>query len=101
AITSFISPYAADRDNCRKLHEEAGLPFFEVFADSPLEACEARDPKGLYKKARAGEIKGFTGIDDPYEEPKNAELTLKCAEKSVDDCVAECVEFLKAKGIVG
>ncbi len=101
AITSFISPYGADRDNCRKLHEEAGLPFFEVFADTPLEECEKRDPKGLYKKARAGEIKGFTGIDDPYEEPKNAELVLKCAEKSVDECVAECVELLKAKGIVG
>ncbi|MEO1534213.1 MAG: adenylyl-sulfate kinase [Planctomycetota bacterium] len=101
AITSFISPYAADRDACRALHDEAGLPFFEVFADTPLEECEKRDPKGLYKKARAGEIKGFTGIDDPYEEPKNAELVLKCAEKSVDECVAECVEFLKSKGIVG
>ncbi|MEO1717998.1 MAG: adenylyl-sulfate kinase [Planctomycetota bacterium] len=101
AITSFISPYAADRDACRALHDEAGLPFFEVFADTPLEECEKRDPKGLYKKARAGEIKGFTGIDDPYEEPKNAEVVLKCAEKSVDECVAECVEFLKSKGIVG
>ncbi|MEL7483287.1 MAG: adenylyl-sulfate kinase [Planctomycetota bacterium] len=101
AITSFISPYAADRDACRALHDEAGLPFFEVFADTPLEECEKRDPKGLYKKARAGEIKGFTGIDDPYEEPKNAELVLKCAEKSVDECVAECIELLKSKGIVG
>ncbi|PHQ81953.1 MAG: adenylyl-sulfate kinase [Phycisphaera sp.] len=101
AITSFISPYAADRDAVRELHKAEGIPFFEVFTDSPLEACEARDPKGLYKKARAGEIKGFTGIDDPYDEPKNAELVLKCAEKTVDECVTECVEMLKAKGIVG
>jgi len=101
AITSFISPYAADRDAVRELHKAEGIPFFEVFTDSPLEACEDRDPKGLYKKARAGEIKGFTGIDDPYDEPKNAELVLKCAEKTVDECVTECVEMLKAKGIVG
>ena len=101
AITSFISPYASDRDAVRALHEAEGIPFFEVFADSPLEACEARDPKGLYAKARAGEIKGFTGIDDPYDVPANAELVLKCAEKSVDECVAECVEMLKAKGIIG
>jgi adenylylsulfate kinase len=101
AITSFISPYAVDRDAVRALHEAEGIPFFEVFADSPLEACEARDPKGLYAKARAGEIKGFTGIDDPYDVPANAELVLKCAEKSVDECVAECVEMLKAKGIIG
>ncbi|HED53860.1 MAG TPA: adenylyl-sulfate kinase [Phycisphaerales bacterium] len=101
AITSFISPYAADRDAVRALHEEAGVPFFEVFADTPLEECEKRDPKGLYKKARAGEIKGFTGIDDPYEAPAKAELVLKCAEKDVDACVADCIEMLKAKGIVG
>ena len=101
AITSFISPYAVDRDAVRELHKAEGIPFFEVFADSPLEACEARDPKGLYKKARAGEIKGFTGIDDPYDEPKNAELVLKCAEKTVDECVTECVELLKAKGVIG
>jgi len=101
AITSFISPYAVDRDAVRALHKEEGIPFFEVFADSPLEACEARDPKGLYAKARAGEIKGFTGIDDPYDEPVNAELVLKCAEKTVDECVTECVEMLKAKGVIG
>lgn len=100
AITSFISPYKADRDTARALHDEAGIPFFEVFADTPLEECEKRDPKGLYKKARAGEIKGFTGIDDPYEAPESAELVLKCAEKSIDDCVADCINMLKAKGIV-
>lgn len=101
AITSFISPYRADRDLCRKLHEDAGIPFFEVFADTPIEECEKRDPKGLYKKARAGELKGFTGIDDPYEAPAKAELVLKPAQKSVDGCVADCINLLKAKGIVG
>ncbi|MBN4061278.1 adenylyl-sulfate kinase, partial [bacterium AH-315-I18] len=75
-IASFISPYAADRDQARKLHEEAGLNFVEVYVNVPLAVAEERDPKGLYKKARAGEIKGFTGIDDPYEEPKNAEILL-------------------------
>lgn len=101
AITSFISPYRADRDLCRKLHADAGIPFFEVYADTPIEECEKRDPKGLYKKARAGELKGFTGIDDPYEAPEKAELVLKPAKRSVDECVADCINLLKAKGIVG
>ncbi len=100
AITSFISPYKSDRDMVRKLHDEAGIPFFEVYADTPIEECEKRDPKGLYKKARAGEIKGFTGIDDPYEAPAKAELVLKPATRSVDECVADCINLLKAKGIV-
>ena len=94
ALTSFISPYRADRDEARALHEEAGLPFCEVFVDTPLEVCEARDPKGLYKKARAGEIKGFTGIDDPYEAPEKPELILKTDGKSVDDCVADVIRYL-------
>ncbi len=87
-IASFISPYAADRDNVRKVHAAAGLPFVECFVDTPLEVCEQRDPKGLYKKARAGEIKNFTGISDPYEAPANPELVLKAAEHSVAECVA-------------
>ena len=99
-IASFISPYIADRDNVRKIHEDAGLAFFEVFADTPIEVCEERDPKGLYKKARAGEIKGFTGIDDPYEAPKNAELHLKPADHSVDENVQQCLEFLASKGFL-
>ena len=98
-LTAFISPYRDDRAQARALLPEGD--FIEVHVDADLDTCESRDPKGLYKKARAGEIKGFTGIDDPYEEPKNAEVVLKCAEKSVDECVAECVEFLKSKGIVG
>ena len=99
ALTSFISPYVRDRDLCRKMHVDAGLPFIEVFVDTPLEECEKRDPKGLYKKARAGEIKGFTGIDDPYEAPAHAELVLKTAGRPIDDCVREVLDFLENKGL--
>ncbi|WP_433755215.1 adenylyl-sulfate kinase [Nocardia sp. CA-135398] len=77
AVVSLISPYAADRNKVRAVHEAAGIPFVEVFVDTPLEVCEARDPKGMYAKARAGEIRGFTGIDDPYEAPTRAELVLR------------------------
>jgi adenylyl-sulfate kinase len=76
AIVPLISPYAADRDRVRARHEESGLRFFEVFVDTPLEVCERRDPKGLYVKARAGELPGFTGIDDPYETPTRPDLRL-------------------------
>src|SRR5690606_1867210 len=77
ALTAFISPYRADRDLAREVHEKDKLGFFEVFVDTPIDVCEQRDPKGLYKKARAGELKGFTGIDDPYEAPAKPELVLK------------------------
>ncbi len=77
AVVSLVSPYRADRDRVRAAHEEAGLRFLEVFVDTPLDLCEARDPKGLYAKARAGEITGFTGVDDPYEPPTNPELVLR------------------------
>ena len=76
ALVPLISPYRDDRQNARELHDRFGLRFFEVFVDTPIEICEERDPKGLYKKARSGEIKGFTGIDDPYEEPSSPDLTL-------------------------
>jgi adenylyl-sulfate kinase len=76
AIVPLISPYAADRDRVRARHEETGLRFLEVFVDTPLEICERRDPKGLYVKARAGELTNFTGIDDPYEAPTRADLVL-------------------------
>jgi adenylylsulfate kinase len=88
-ITSFISPYRRDRDEVRKLHEDAKLLFLEVFVDCPLEEAERRDPKGLYKKARAGEMKGFTGIDDPYEPPERPEVVLRTDRLSVADSVAE------------
>jgi adenylylsulfate kinase len=97
-ITSFISPYRKDRDGARKLHEEAKLGFIECHVDTPIEICEERDPKGLYKKARAGEIKGFTGIDDPYEAPERPELVVRAGEKSVSECVAQVLEHLEEKG---
>jgi bifunctional enzyme CysN/CysC len=71
-----ISPYRRDRARARAAHEAAGIPFVEVYVDTPIELCERRDPKGLYAKARRGEIKGFTGIDDPYEPPTAPELAL-------------------------
>jgi len=76
ALVPVISPYRTDRDRARAIHEAVGVLFVEVFVDTPLEVCEARDPKGLYAKARAGEIKGFTGIDDPYEAPLRPDLRL-------------------------
>lgn len=76
ALVPVISPYRADRDRARSIHAMASVPFLEVFVDTPLAVCEARDPKGLYARARAGEITGFTGIDDPYEAPESPELRL-------------------------
>jgi bifunctional enzyme CysN/CysC len=80
ALVPVISPYRADRDRARSIHEAVGLRFVEVFVDTPLELCESRDPKGLYAKARAGEIVGFTGIDDPYESPVRPDLRLTPAD---------------------
>jgi len=99
ALTAFISPYRIDRDRVRNTLKEG--EFIEVFVDTPLEVCEQRDPKGLYKKARAGEIKGFTGIDDPYEAPSAPELVLLAAEKTPDVLAVEVITFLKNKGIIG
>ena len=82
------------RNRARQVHEEANLPFFELFVDTPLSVCEKRDVKGLYKKARAGEIKGFTGIDAPFEPPENPDLVLKAGETSVNECVQQIVDLL-------
>lgn len=101
ALTSFISPYAGDRDAARALHESAGLPFLEVFVDTPVSECEKRDPKGLYKKARAGEIKGFTGVDDPYEPPTKPELRLSAGTMGVEECVRACLGVLEERGVIG
>ena len=100
SITSFISPYRADRDLVRKLHDASKVPFLEVYVDAPLEVAEERDPKGLYKKARAGEIKGFTGIDDPYEEPQNAELHLRTDQNTVAESVQKLLELLEQRGLL-
>jgi adenylylsulfate kinase len=97
-LSSFISPYREDRDNVRKLHEEAGMDFIEVFVDCKLDEAEKRDPKGLYKKARAGEIKNFTGIDDPYEAPENPEIHLSTNEMSLEDEVAVIIKYLEDNG---
>src|SRR5439155_12534117 len=75
-MTSFISPYRKYRDLVRTLHQEGKLPFIEIYVNTPIETCKTRDPKGLYKKARAGQRKAFTGIDDPYEAPTKPELTI-------------------------
>ena len=99
ALTAFISPYRSDRDKVRNTVKQG--EFIEVFVDAPLEVCEQRDPKGLYKKARAGEIKGFTGIDDPYEQPLSPELVLLSAEKTPDRLAAEIISYLKSNGIIG
>jgi adenylylsulfate kinase len=96
AITAFISPYRADRDRARA--SLAAGDFVEIFVDAPLAVCEARDPKGLYKKARAGELRGFTGIDDPYEPPLKADLILDAAAKSPEALAEEVIGYLMAQG---
>jgi len=99
-LTAFISPYTKDRATARAACEDNGLKFVEVYMDTPLAVAEERDPKGLYKKARAGEIKGFTGIDDPYDEPENAELVIKTAELTLDEEVRACVKYLEDNGFL-
>jgi adenylylsulfate kinase len=98
-ISAFISPYRADRDRIRGLMDEG--EFVEVFVDTPLEICEARDPKGLYEKARAGEISGFTGIDAPYEAPENPEVHLKTAKLSIDEAAGCVIRYLEEHDILG
>ena len=97
-ITAFISPYRKDRNFARSLVEEN--EFIEVYVKCPVSVCEQRDPKGLYKKARAGEIKGFTGVDDPYEEPENPEIILETDKMSVEECVQKIVDYMQQKGIL-
>jgi adenylylsulfate kinase len=118
-VTAFISPYIADRVAAREIHEKADLSFIEVFVDAPLHVVEQRDPKGLYKKARAGEIKGrlfcrfyellclyryrcqdFTGISAPYEAPENPDIHIKTDESSVEQSVAIITEYLLAKDFI-
>src|SRR5881227_1654191 len=99
-MTSFISPYRKDRDTVRALHAAGKLPFIEVFVSTPIATCEQRDPKGLYKKARAGQLKGFTGIDDPYEAPLTPELTLDMTGTSPQDATLQLLDYLQQQGIL-
>lgn len=105
ALTSFISPYKADRQLARDLHAEtktndAPLPFIEVFVDIPVEEAEKRDPKGLYKKARAGEIKEFTGISAPYEAPEKPEIHIHSEKTSVEEAVKIITDYLQKEGLL-
>lgn len=103
-ITSFISPYRKDRDAARALHEAAKIPFIEVHIDLPIEEAEKRDPKGLYKKARAavaaGKGMGFTGIDDPYEAPAKPELVLRSDKLSIAESVQTLIDALTERGLL-
>ncbi len=91
-MTAFISPYTEDRDSVRKLFKEN--EFIEIFVKCPLQECERRDPKGIYKKARNGEVKEFTGISAPYEEPANPEIVLETDKNTLERCVEEVMDYL-------
>lgn len=97
-LSAFISPYQKDRAIVRELVEEG--EFVEIYVKCSLEECEKRDPKGLYKKARAGEIKGFTGIDDPYEEPQNPELIVETDKHPLEESVAQIIRYLQAHNYI-
>lgn len=98
-LAAFVSPYRADRARAR---DTVGSDrFVEVFVDAPLAACEARDPKGLYQKARKGQLRGFTGIDAPYEPPESPDLTLRTAEQSVETCVVLLLDLLRQRQFLG
>lgn len=97
-LTAFISPFITDRAQAKSLLPEG--QFLEVFIDTPLAVCEQRDPKGLYKKARAGEIKHFTGIDSSYEAPLASDIHIHTAEKSVDECASEVIQALQVNGYI-
>ena len=96
-LSAFISPYRADRRQVRDLQPQT---FLEIFCDAKFEVCESRDPKGLYKKARAGEIDNFTGIDAPYETPDSPELVLDTGQLSIDACVQQVIELLEREEII-
>lgn len=99
-ITSFISPYEKDRENARQLHEASNLKFYELYLNTPINVCETRDVKGLYKKAREGKIKGFTGVDQTYEPPTKPDLLVRAGELTVDECVQDIVHLLMEDGVV-
>jgi len=100
ALVSLISPYREDRDFARQVHEDDGLAFLEVFVDTPLRECERRDPKGLYERARRGEIEGFTGVDDPYEPPDRPELRVRTVDQSIEDACRRILSALRGLDII-
>jgi adenylylsulfate kinase len=99
-LTSFISPYRKDRDAVRALHVAGKLPFIEIYVNTPITTCETRDPKGLYKKARGGELTGFTGIDDPYEEPLQPEVKIDATSTSPAQAAEQLLTYLEKQGIL-
>jgi len=98
AMTAFISPFKKDRNLVRQLLPQGD--FIEIYCNASLEMCESRDVKGLYKRARAGEIKNYTGIDSPYEAPDNPELIIDTESESLEKSVAKVIDFLKSKGVI-
>jgi adenylylsulfate kinase len=99
-ITAAISPYREIRDEARKMHEDAGATFVEVYVATSLEDCEARDTKGLYAKARSGEIKEFTGISDPYEEPLNPEVRVETHDKTPEESAQQVMAYLEEQELI-
>lgn len=100
SLCSFVSPFAEDREMARNIHKDSDLPFFEVFVDTPLNICEQRDVKGLYKKARQGSIKGFTGVDQEYEKPETPDLVVKTVDCTVEESMLQVVELLEEHEII-
>jgi adenylyl-sulfate kinase len=98
AIVALVSPMAADRDAARELHEQADLDFYEVWVDTPLEVCERRDPAGLYRRAYAGELTNFTGVDGPYEEPAHPDLRLRTVDVSPEENAQRIADALGERG---
>ena len=99
-IAAFISPFQKDRAFARELHQVAELKFYEIYVDTPLEECQRRDTKGLYAKAAKGEIKGFTGIDAPYQIPENPEIHLKTVGETVENTGSEVIKYLISQGVI-
>jgi adenylylsulfate kinase len=97
-MTAFISPYQVDRDNARAMLDDGR--FVEIFVECPVEICEERDPKGLYKKARTGEIKEFTGVSAPYEAPSTPELVVNTGSEVLEECARSVIAFLESKALI-
>lgn len=100
SICSFVSPFGEDRDLARKIHKDADLKFFEIFVDTPLNVCELRDVKGLYKKAREGAIQGFTGVTQAYEKPEHPDLIVHTEDLSVKESTNKLIELLISENII-